>query len=146
MNLPGAISSTTTSFASGEEVAGLRMLARERAEHELRHRHVGRRLDAVAGDVAEDDREPAVLELEEVVDVAADVDACGRLVHLSDLEPFDLRLLAREERALHRVGELLLLLIEARVVDRECSLTRDRERGIDGGVGDRLARSEREAP
>ena len=39
---------------------------------------------AVPGDVAEDDGEPAVVELEEVVDVAADVDARRRLVDRAD--------------------------------------------------------------
>ena len=52
----------------------LRVLAGERAEDELRHRHVGRRVDAVAGDVAEHDREAPVRQVEEVVDVAADVE------------------------------------------------------------------------
>ena len=78
MNLPGAISPATTSFAAARKSARVRVLARERAEDELRHRHVRRRLDAVAGDVAEHDGEPAVGELEEVVDVAADVDARRR--------------------------------------------------------------------
>ena len=91
MNLPAAISPTTTSFAEARKSRGLRMLARERAEDELRHRHVGRRLDPVTGHVAEHDGEPAVAELEEVVDVAADVDARRRLVHLADLEPLELR-------------------------------------------------------
>ena len=127
-----------------EEVARLRMLAGERAEDELRHRHVGRRLDAVPRHVAEHDREPSVVELNEVVDVAADIDACGRLVHLPHLEPRHIRRVARQERALHRVGELLLLLVQARVVDCECGLARDCECSIDRLVGDRVAGPERE--
>jgi hypothetical protein len=71
--LPDAISSSTTrSRRRGSRPA--RVLARQRAEDELRHRHVGRRVDPVPGDVAEHDREPSVGELEEVVDVAADLD------------------------------------------------------------------------
>src|SRR5205814_4302593 len=58
----------------GEEIGRLWMLARKRAEDELRHRHVRSRIDAVSGDVAEHDRDPAVAELEEVVDVAPDVE------------------------------------------------------------------------
>ena len=80
MNLPTAISPTTTSFACARKSRRLGVLACERAEHELRHRHVGGRVDAVAGDVAEHDRQPAVGELEEVEDVAADVDLRRRLV------------------------------------------------------------------
>ena len=71
----------------GQERARLRVEARERAEDELRHRHVGRRVDPVAGDVAEHDREPLVVGLQVVVDVAADADERGRLVDRADLEP-----------------------------------------------------------
>ena len=80
----------------GEEIAGLRMFTCERAEHELRHRHVGGRLDAVTCDVAEHDGEASVDELKEVVDVAADVDSRRRLVHLAHLEARDRGLLTRE--------------------------------------------------
>ena len=65
-------------------------------------------------------------ELEEVEDVAADVDLRRGLVDRPDLEPGDVRLLARQQRLLHRLGELLLLLVEPRVVDRERGLLRDR--------------------
>ena len=79
-----------------EERRRLGVLACERAEDELRHRHVCRRIDAVARDVAEDDREPAVGELEEVEDVAADVDLRSRLVDGTDLEARDGGPLARQ--------------------------------------------------
>ena len=128
----------------GEEVGRLRVLARERAEDELRHRHVGGRVDAVPRHVAEHDGEPAVVEREEVVEVAADVDARRRLVHLAHLEPLDDGPRARQQRALHRVGELLLLLVEARVVDREGRLRRERRRGLDRLLRERVARAERE--
>ena len=75
------------------------MLARERAEDELRHSHVGRRLDAVPGDVAEHDRESSVVERQEVVDVAADVDPRRRLVHLGHFEARDVGLGVRQQRA-----------------------------------------------
>ena len=143
MNLPAAISSTTTSFAEARKSAGLGMLARERAEDELRHRHVGRGLDPVTGHVAEHDGEPVVAELEEVVDVAADVDARRRLVHLADLEPLQLGMRPRQERAAHRVRELLLLLVEAPVVDRERRLRGDRQHGVERLARDRPARVER---
>src|SRR6185436_2734616 len=41
----------------------------------------------------------------------------GRLVDVADLEPADVGQLTREERALHRLGEVLLLLVETSVVD-----------------------------
>ena len=120
------------------------MLARERAEDELRHRHVGGRVDPVAGHVAEDDGEPAVGELEEVVEVAADVDHRRGLVDGAELEPRELGLRPRQQRALHRVGELLLLLVQARVVDRERRLRGDRQAERDGLLRDRPVGVERE--
>ena len=60
----------------GKEVAGLWVLAGERAEDELRHRHVRRRVDAVPRHVPQHDGEPAVVEREEVVDVASDLHPC----------------------------------------------------------------------
>ena len=69
-----------------QEVRRRGMLARQGAEDELRHRHVGGRLDPVAGDVSEDDRQAPVVELDEVVDVAADLDARRRLVRVADVE------------------------------------------------------------
>ena len=127
MNFPSAISSTTTSFACARNSPGP-MLAGERPEDELRHRHVGGRLDPVPGDVPENDREPAVGELEEVVDVAADVDPSCGLVDVADLEPRHRRQLAGQQRPLHRLRELLLLLVEAGVVDRERGLARSSPR------------------
>src|SRR5436190_1736259 len=74
-----------------EEISWLGMLARERPKHELGHGHVGGRLDAVACDVAQNHREAPVVEREEVVDVAAELDPRRRLVHLRDLEPRGVR-------------------------------------------------------
>ena len=98
MNLPGATSLATTSFAVQQEV---------------------------------------------VVEVATDVDACVGLVHGADVEPGHLGLCARQERALHRVREELLLLVEAGVVDRERGLAGDGERRGDGALVDRSVRVER---
>ena len=128
----------------GEERRRLGMLARERAEDELRHRHVRGGVDAVARDVAEHDGEAAVAQLEEVEDVAADVDLCGGLVDGADLQPRDRGPFARQQRLLHRLGELLLLLIEAGVVDRERGLLGDRARGRQRLERDRPLRVERE--
>ena len=144
MNFPSAISSTTTSFARARKSRGLRVLARERPEDELRHRHVGGRIDAVPGDVPEHDGEPAVGELEEVVDVAADVDPRRRLVDACPTSsPATAGSSRGQQRALHRLGELLLLLVEACVVDRERGLPATVQRRGEHFLGDRLGRVER---
>jgi hypothetical protein len=77
------------------------------------------------------------------------VDARRRLVDVPDLEAGDCRELAREERALHRLREVLLVLVEARVLDRERGLRADRHRRFDElGVEAprRVEREERERP
>jgi len=125
-----------------EEVGRRGVLPRERAEDELRHGHVRRRVDPVAGHVAEDDRESAALELHEVVDVPAHVDARRRLVDRAELEALQLGVRAREQRALHRVRELLLLLVEASVVERERCLAGDGQREVDGLLRDWAAGTE----
>ena len=128
----------------GEEGARLRIAARQRPEDELRHRHVRGSVDAVAGDIAEHDREPVVVDLEVVVDVSADADERRRLVDRADLEAGDPRPGAREQRKLHRVRERLLLLVETCVVDGEGRLRGDRPRGVERLVRDRAARVERD--
>ena len=81
---------------------------------------------------------------EEVVDVTTDLDAGRRLVDGADLEPFDLGEPAREQRALHRVGEVLPLLVQARVVDRERRLPGDEDGGLDLLVAEPPSRIERD--
>jgi hypothetical protein len=144
MNLPGPISLQITSFAAGEEVGRLRVLAREGAEDELRHRHVRGGVDAVAGHVAEHDREPPVLQREEVVDVAADVHrGRGARTPRRPRAPPS-RGETRQQRALHRVGELLLLLVEPGVVNRERRLRRERRRRLDRLLRERVSGAEGE--
>src|ERR687885_1270586 len=63
---------------SGEKASRLWVLARERAEDELRHGHVRGRVDPVTRHVAEHYGEAAVRKLEEVVHVAAHFDARRR--------------------------------------------------------------------
>ena len=120
------------------------MLAGKRPEDVLRHRHVGRRVDPVAGHVPEHDREPPVAEGEVVVDVAADLDARRGFVDVAELEAGDLGRRARQERALHRVGERLLLRVEPGVVDRERGLSGNRERRVGDLPGDRPAGMQRD--
>ena len=127
-----------------EEVARLGVLARQRAEDELRHRHVGRGIDAVAGHVAERDGEPAVRQGEEVVHVPADLDTPRRGVHRADVEAGDVGLRARQQRTLHRVRERLLLLVQARAVDRDRGLAHDRVGQLERPARDRPRRVERE--
>ena len=82
--------------------------------------------------------------LEEVVDVTTDLDAGRRLVDGADLEPFDLGEPAREQRALHGVGEVLPLLGKARVVDGERRLPGDEDGSLDLLVSEPPSRIERD--
>ena len=81
---------------------------------------------------------------QEVVDVTSDLDPGRRLVDGADLEPLDLGQPAREQRALHRVGEVLPLLGQARVVDRERGLAGDEHGGLDLLVAEPPSRIERD--
>ena len=125
-----------------EELAWIRIEPDERAEDELRKGHVGRGGDTVAARIPEHHCELPVGQRQEVVDVAADLDAGGRLVDGADVEALDLGQPAWEKRALHRVREVLLLLIEAGVVDREGGLPRDEESGLDRVLTDAPRRIE----
>ena len=114
----------------GEKVARLRMLACQRAKDELRHRHIRSGVDAVSGDVPERDRKAAVVEPEEVVDVATDIEAGRRFVDVPELDALDLRIDPGEQRPLHRVRKALLLLVEAGILERERGLAGDRQREL----------------
>ena len=127
-----------------EERPGLRIGAGERAERELRHRHVRRGLDPLADHVADAHGDPPVLEREDVVDIAAHVDLRRRLVDVADLETRNFGERAREERSLHRLGEVALLLRQAGVVDREPRLRGDGGRGLECVGVERARRVERD--
>jgi hypothetical protein len=127
-----------------QEVPWVGVVSCKRTEHELRHGHVGRRLDAVTGDVAERDGKATVGKLHEVVDVPAHLDMRRRLVRGAELEPGHLRDRLGQQRALHRVGELLLLLVEAGVVDRERRLSGDAHRLVDRLLRDGRAGAHRD--
>ena len=71
--------------------------------------HDQRRGHALVGDVADDDPDPALAEVDEVVEVAAD-DA-GRAVVRGDLPLGKLRQLARQELLLDQLRDLELLLV-----------------------------------
>ena len=116
----------------------------ERPERELRKRHVRGRRDPVPAGVTEHHGELAVGQPQEVVDVASDLDAGRRLVDGADLETFDLGQPTREQRALHRVGEVLPLLGQPRVVDRERGLPGDENGGLDLLVSEPPSRIERD--
>ncbi len=98
----------------------------------------------MARHVPEHHGEPAVAELEEVEDVAPDVDLRRDRVGGADLEPRRLGPLAREQRALHGVRELLLLLVQARAVERDGRVRRDPLRALERRGGDRPPRPQRE--
>ena len=127
-----------------EERGGIRIQADERAEGELRERHVRGRSDPVTARVTEHDRELSLRERQEVVDVPADLDARRRLVDGADLEPLDLGQPAGEQRALHRVREVLSLLREPGVIDRERGLACHKERRLDLLVTEPPRRVERD--
>ena len=137
MNLPGGDLGGDDLVRGSEEHARIRVHPSERAKDELGHRHVRSGLDAVARDVAEHDGEAPVRQHEVVVDVAADVDARGRFVDVPDLEPGEIRHLARQQGSLHRVRELLLLPVKTGVVDCERGLPGDRESRVGDLAGDR---------
>ena len=98
----------------------------------------GRR-HALVGDVADDDADPAVGELDEVVEVAAD-DA-GRTVVGGDLPVGQVRQLARQELLLDELGDLELLLVALAGLDLGRLLPDelgdpDRRRGLRGESGE----------
>ena len=82
--------------------------------------------------------------LQVVVDVAADADEGGRLVHRTDLQARHVRAEPGQQRPLHRVEERFLLLVEPRVVDCERGLGGDEQRGVEGLVRQGPARVERD--
>ena len=101
-------------------------------------------VDPVPGHVAERNRQRSVLEHHEVVDVAADLDPRGGSVDGTNVQALDLGLVVGQERALHGIREGLLLLVQARIVDRECGLPHDRERHLDRLVANRPLGAERD--
>ena len=105
--------------------------ANERAEGELGQRHVRGGRNPVTTRVAEHDGELAAGQRQEVVDVTADLHPGRRLVDGADLEPLDLGQPARKQRALHRVGEVLSLLGQACVLDRQRGLAGDEDGRLD---------------
>ncbi len=113
-----------------QEVGRIRVQADERPERELGEGHVGRGRDSVAARVPQHDRELPVRQREEVVDVASDLDPRRGLVDGTDLEAIDVRNPARQQRALHRVCEVLPFLGEPCVLDGERGLPGDEERRL----------------
>ena len=83
-------------------------LRRGGAQHAPRGRHHHRGRDALVGDVADDDADLAVGQLEEVVEVAADL--AGRLVVRVELPAGELGQHAREEVLLDQLRDAELLL------------------------------------
>ena len=144
MNLPGAISPQTTSFAAARKSPGSGCSrASERKTNFAIAMSAAASIPCPVTSPSTTASRPSA-SVEEVVDVAAHVDAGRRLVDVADLDPGQLGRGARQQRALHRVGELLLLLVQPRVVDRERGLAGDREGEIDGRGRDRARRVERD--
>src|SRR5918992_2216619 len=119
-----------------QEAGRIRVLPRQRAEDELRHRHVGRGVDPLARHVTDDHCEPAVGKRRVVEDVAADVEPGRRLIDAADFDSGQDRRGCGQKRTLHRVGEAGLLLVQPGVVDGEGRLGSERTKGLDRlGIG-----------
>ena len=82
--------------------------------------HHGGRVDRVPGDVADGDEQPPVVELDELVEVAADLGVVGGGdIPGRDLQPATSGQPAREEAALQGQREVVLLGVEAQRVEGE---------------------------
>ena len=145
MNLPAAISPTTTSFAEARKSRRLRS-ARARASGRRTSPSPCRRSPRSRGRSRRRARRRA----------------CRRRARGSRRRrrrrrrapttrrprrsrgPCSSRMRPRQQRALHRVRELLLLLVQAAVVDRERRLRGDRQRRVERLAHDRPARVERD--
>ena len=94
------------------------VLEGEGAEGVAKLAHHRRGLHALADDVADDEADRAVLELDDVVPVSADVDADrAREVPGRQRHPADRRQALRENAALHRLRDSALGLVASGAVD-----------------------------
>ncbi len=143
MNFPVAISPTTTSFAAARKSPGSGCSrASERKTNFAIAMSAAASMPCPVTSPSTTASRPSG-ERHVVVEVTADIDACRGRVHLADVEAFDCRANLRQERALHRVREVLLLLVEPRVVDRERGLAGDRDGGRDRRLVDRVVGTHR---
>ena len=107
-NICAGMSPQSRLFTWASVVAGREELRRGRAQQRVRARHHERSRHALVGDVADHDHHPAVGQLDEVVEVAADL-AC-RPVEGGDLEAGQLGQRLRQELLLDELGNDQLLL------------------------------------
>ena len=128
----------STSLSSRETtVVRIVVLEGERAERvpQLPHHRGG--LNALADDVADDEADRAVLELDDVVPVSADVDADrARQVAGRERDPADRRQALRQDAALHRLRDPALGLVAAGAVERLLALAHQRQQPFPVCVGD----------
>ena len=113
------------------------VLEGERAEGVAKLAHHRGGLHAFADDVADDEPDRSVLELDDVVPVSADVDAHGaREVPGRQRYPADRRQALRENAALHRLRDSALGLVASGAVDRLLALADQGEQPFAICVGD----------
>ena len=116
---------------SAEHGAGLEAVERVDAQRVAELRHRRRRDHALADDVADDDADPVVAEVDHVVPVAADLELVpAREVAHGRVDPLDLGQPAREDALLQRHGDLVLPLVDHHPLEHE--------RRAVGGEGEQL--------
>ena len=135
------ISGASSSFARARTLPGSIEPRRLGAQDRVRPRHDQRRRDALVGHVADDDADPPLAEVDEVVEVAADDPR--RAVVRGDLPLREVRQLARQELLLDELRDLELLLV-ALALGGLGRLLADELRDADGGRG--LGGERREQP
>ena len=112
-----------SAMTSAGRLAPLGGVGPDRVLHEARQHGC---LDALARDVAHHDADEPVIELEEVVEVAADVGRSrGRMVVVGKGEAGD-RVGQLEQGGPQDLGDVVLLLVEAGVVEGGARLVADR--------------------
>ena len=117
------------------------VLEGERAERVPELPHHRRRLDTLADHVADDEGDAAMLEVDDVVPVAADVhtDRAGQVAG-GEGDAADRREPLRQDAPLHGLGDRAFGLVAPGSVERLPALAHERDEPLAVGVGKRTAR------
>ena len=118
------------------------VLEREGTERVAQLPHHRRGLHALPDDVADDEADAAVLELDDVVPVPSDVDADrARQVASGERDPSHRREPLRQNAPLHRLRDPALGLVTSRPIERLLALADERLQPLPVCVGQRRARA-----